>query len=215
MAATLEGPPSLRIIEVAGSMAKRCSDSRYFVKGLCCEIANRQPERYSLQARMLSSWVKQAIKFAGTSQAVVGRKLTTALGREIDRAAVNKLTKGSRALAADEMLEISRITGFPVPNTHKDLDLVKLWESFTEEALSVVYADDPHAAQDILGVIRATIALHSGEARGLANPATIRAVVHSAVERLLAQRKQEIPEETRLSHHPELANYDQIKLPKR
>jgi hypothetical protein len=204
-------------------MAAQCSDRRYFVKRLCCEIANGRPQRYSLQVGMVSTWVKQAIEFARSShkgvgrklnQAELGRKLTSALGREIDRAAVNKMTKGIRSLAADEMLEISRITGFPVPTAHKDNDPAKLWESFTEEALSVVYADDPDAAQDILGVIRATIALHGGEAKGLASPPTIRAVVHSAVERVLAQRKQEIHEAKRLSHRSELTNHDEKNTPK-
>jgi hypothetical protein len=69
---------------------------------------------------MLAEWVKQAIEFAGTSQAEVARGLTDALGREILRSAVNKLVAGTRALAADEMLEISRITGFLIPDPREN-----------------------------------------------------------------------------------------------
>lgn len=75
--------------------------------------------RYALyMSRDLSKWLISAIKHAdGLSQAELARKLTEKLGRSIDRAAVNKMTKpGGRGIAADELLAISEITGYPAPS---------------------------------------------------------------------------------------------------
>jgi len=76
--------------------------------------------RYATQ--MLGSWVKAALEHADMSGAELSRHLTDRLGRSIDRAAVQKMqmleatdkTK-PRAVAADEMIAISEITGFPMP----------------------------------------------------------------------------------------------------
>ncbi len=64
---------------------------------------------------MLDLWVLEAIKRSGVSQAELARRLTDKLGRSVDRAAVNKMVKGQRDVAADEMLAIADVTGFPVP----------------------------------------------------------------------------------------------------
>lgn len=64
---------------------------------------------------MLADWLRQALKDSNTSQADLSRKLTTHLGRSIDRAAVNKMTTGARAIQGDELLEIERITGYEAP----------------------------------------------------------------------------------------------------
>jgi hypothetical protein len=63
---------------------------------------------------MLSEWLSRAMagKF---SQAELARQLSERLGRSIDRAAVNKMVKGTRELSADELLAISDITGAPIP----------------------------------------------------------------------------------------------------
>lgn len=117
--ATLEGPPSLLMIDAAGSMRRQGSDTRYNVKSRCFEIANGQGERFPLRtgmlSEMLSEWVGEAIASANTTQAEMSRRLTESLGREFERAAVNKMVKGTRAIAADEFLEIARITGHPLP----------------------------------------------------------------------------------------------------
>ena len=102
----------------------------------------------------------------------------------------------------------------PIPDGRKEGESAALWESFTGAALSAVYADDPHAAQDILEVIRATIALHGGAAKGLSTSHAIRAVVRSSVEQVLLQRRPEIGEGRLLSHHPEPTNRDDKKPPK-
>lgn len=49
------------------------------------------------------------------SQADMARILTEKLGRSIDRAAMNKMTKGTRAIAGDELIEIERATGMSAP----------------------------------------------------------------------------------------------------
>lgn len=64
-------------------------------------------KRYA--CRMLGKWLQDGLKAAGVSQAELARQLTQALGRSIDRAAVNKMVAGDRSIKADEMLEITRI----------------------------------------------------------------------------------------------------------
>jgi phage repressor protein C with HTH and peptisase S24 domain len=67
-------------------------------------------------SRMLSSWLQDALKTTGVSQADLARSLTLSLRRSIDRAAVNKMTKGTRNIAADEMIEIVRFLGVSPPD---------------------------------------------------------------------------------------------------
>lgn len=64
---------------------------------------------------MLSEWLQKALEASDVSQSDLARQLTESLGRSIDRAAVNKMVKGSRSIAGDELLEIERITGFEAP----------------------------------------------------------------------------------------------------
>lgn len=64
---------------------------------------------------MLSEWLRNALDASNTSQAKLSRALTDELGRSIDRAAVNKMVKGTRAIAGDELLVIERVTGFAAP----------------------------------------------------------------------------------------------------
>lgn len=84
-----------------------CSDSRYVWQGGVA-IMDRGPvlpPRYN--RKMLSEWLHTALSQSGRSQADIARMLTTKLGRSIDRAAVNKMIKGTRKIAADELLAIS------------------------------------------------------------------------------------------------------------
>jgi DNA-binding transcriptional regulator YdaS (Cro superfamily) len=48
-------------------------------------------------------------------QAELARRMTEKLGRSVDRAAVNKMTKGTRDVSAGEMLAIMQITGASLP----------------------------------------------------------------------------------------------------
>jgi hypothetical protein len=70
----------------------------------------------------LAKWVSEALRHADMSQAELARRISQDLGRNIDRAAVNKMTlirlrgqQKRRAIRADEMVAIERITGFPAP----------------------------------------------------------------------------------------------------
>lgn len=58
---------------------------------------------------MLNVWLRNLLKEKKVSQAELARRLTVALGRSIDRAAVNKMTTGDRKIAADEMLAITKL----------------------------------------------------------------------------------------------------------
>ncbi|MDQ0303833.1 S24 family peptidase [Ancylobacter polymorphus] len=76
----------------------------------------------SYASRMFAQWVKAALEHADMSGAELARHLTERLGRSIDRAAVQKMqmVEGTgktkpRAVAADEMIAISEITGYPAP----------------------------------------------------------------------------------------------------
>jgi phage repressor protein C with HTH and peptisase S24 domain len=70
---------------------------------------------------MLSDWLKKALTGAGKSQSELARHLTAALGRSIDRAAVNKMVSGKRAISADELLEASRFLSTPTPQDFQKL----------------------------------------------------------------------------------------------
>jgi SOS-response transcriptional repressor LexA len=67
------------------------------------------------ESAMLSEWLQSALETSGVGQSELSRQLTLALGRSIDRAAVNKMTKGTRAIAADELKVIERVTGHEAP----------------------------------------------------------------------------------------------------
>lgn len=76
------------------------------------------------QAGMLSQWLQISLKGARVSQTELARRLTLALGRSIDRAAVNKMTKNRRKIAADELLAIEGILGMTAPREAAELSLV-------------------------------------------------------------------------------------------
>jgi SOS-response transcriptional repressor LexA len=71
----------------------------------------------------LAKWLSDALKQSGISQAELARQLSRQLGRDIDRAAVNKMCivleksgQKRRRIAADELLAIAEITGVPAPH---------------------------------------------------------------------------------------------------
>ena len=65
---------------------------------------------------MLSEWLRSALEASGKSQTDLARHLTEALGKSIDRAAVNKMTKGTRGITAEELMAIERFTGWEAPS---------------------------------------------------------------------------------------------------
>lgn len=68
---------------------------------------------------MLSDWLRTALDATQMSQTALATELTNHLHRSIDRAAVNKMVKGTRDIAGDELLAIEEITGFEAPKTIK------------------------------------------------------------------------------------------------
>lgn len=95
-----------------------CSDYRHAVQAK--SVANLDSEsRFILSygIPMLSEWLLNALKSSRITQAELSRQLSAELGRSVDKAAVNKMTKGIRKIAADELLAIERITATPAPKT--------------------------------------------------------------------------------------------------
>jgi transcriptional regulator with XRE-family HTH domain len=98
-----------------GSHGRHCSDNRYDFKG---RVAKRETDDISMCCHdryMIEQWARSAIDQSSLSQAEIARRMTEVLGRSIDRAAVNKMHKGTRNLSADEMLALARITGVTIP----------------------------------------------------------------------------------------------------
>lgn len=94
-----------------------CSDKSYIVKRLCSDFRSRRSDFRALHFAMLKDWLKSALDHAHIGQAPLSRKLTAEIGRNIDRAAVNKMVKGGRGISADELLAIAKITGYPAPTS--------------------------------------------------------------------------------------------------
>lgn len=63
----------------------------------------------------LGQWAHNALSHAGMSQAEGARQISERTGREIDRAALNKVIKGGRRLQAPEMYALAAATGYPAP----------------------------------------------------------------------------------------------------
>lgn len=98
-------------------MRQHCSDFRYECKPL---VAKRETDEVSMCCHdryMIEQWAKAVIDASDLSQAEIARQLTEMLGRSIDRAAVNKIVKGTRALSADEMIALAQILNVPVPDS--------------------------------------------------------------------------------------------------
>lgn len=162
---TFEGPPNSVMMRFAGSMttnvAKFATQSSDGVAKT--ETDSLPAERYT--GSMLGDWVRDALQHANMSGAELARRLTDALGRSIDRAAVSKMqiTRATektkpRAIAADEMIAISEITGFPLPKEAApapprqiiatdtrviDIPVVGIVEAGAFRQAEDIYQDDP------------------------------------------------------------------------
>jgi transcriptional regulator with XRE-family HTH domain len=86
------------------------------------EKDNLTNNRYALG--MLSEWLQTALNDSGVSQSELARLLTERLARSIDRAAVNKMLKGSRTISGEELLAIEAITGITAP---KEIHVPLAW----------------------------------------------------------------------------------------
>lgn len=63
----------------------------------------------------MKEWVKQALQHAGMSQSDLARELTANYGWSDNRSILNKIVKGTRTLEAEEMFDIAKATGYPIP----------------------------------------------------------------------------------------------------
>lgn len=69
--------------------------------------------RYTMD--MMNQWVKEALGFAELSQAEATRRLTARFNWPDDRSILNKMTLGKRKIEASEAMQISELTGYPLP----------------------------------------------------------------------------------------------------
>lgn len=70
---------------------------------------------FSYNIFMVINWVEAALAHSQLKQAELARQLSHRFGWREDRSVINKILKGRRMLDAKEMLDISEITGFPLP----------------------------------------------------------------------------------------------------
>lgn len=103
------------MIERAGSIPCTVANKATYASDIVAilESDRRFLPRYAYF--MLAVWLREALDLSKISQAKLGRLLSEKLNRSIDRAAVNKMLAGTRAISADEMIEIERITGLQAP----------------------------------------------------------------------------------------------------
>lgn len=85
-------------------------------------------------AHMLADWLKKNLRTSGMAQAELGRLLTERLGRSIDRAAVNKMTLGTRKISADELMAITEILNIGQPEETRRKPLVSSFAPEDDEA---------------------------------------------------------------------------------
>lgn len=102
----------------------------------------------TIREMQLSLWVKKALEHSEMSQAELARQLTLRLRREIDRAAVQKMTiarpkKGQkpRKVIADELLAIEDITGYPIPERTRRVRMANA-VGYVGAGAEVIPADD-------------------------------------------------------------------------
>lgn len=63
---------------------------------------------------MMQKWVAEAVASSGKSQAEVVRLLHAQFNWADDRSVINKIIKGRRDVSADEAMQISSVTGYPL-----------------------------------------------------------------------------------------------------
>ena len=100
----------------AGSMAAIRSANRYDAQAPVANLTADSETFLHYARAMFEEWVAAALKHAKMSQAELARRLESEFQISVDRAAVNKVTKGKRDLTAKELYAICAITEFPLPN---------------------------------------------------------------------------------------------------
>lgn len=105
---------------------------------------------------MLAEWLRNSLETAEMSQAEFARRMSQALGRSIDRAAVNKMVTGARKISAEELLEAVKILKTtPVLEKDTPVRMVRVaasvqaghwaetWEWADDDQYEVAVPDDP------------------------------------------------------------------------
>lgn len=115
------------MIVCAGSMSLHSSDIRYKCKRAVAKSAtdHRSGIRYVLKMKIapVNQWVADIIDRSKIGQAGMSRELSKVLRRNIDRAAVNKMASGERAVAADEMLAMETISKISIPSAYSSMQV--------------------------------------------------------------------------------------------
>lgn len=108
----------------------------------------------------MQNWVISALKHSGLSQAELARELTANYKWADNRSILNKIITGDRGLAANEMIDISMATGYPVPGLGVEEEQPKIrkvivaayiqagnwadtWEWDEQDQYPVFIPDDP------------------------------------------------------------------------
>lgn len=69
----------------------------------------------------MKDWANKALEHSGLKQAELGRLLAEQYGWSENRSILNKVLTGERDLKADEMLSLSKATGYPIPGVEAPL----------------------------------------------------------------------------------------------
>lgn len=69
---------------------------------------------------MMDQWVKRALEHAGISQSELTRRLHARFNWPMDRSIVNKMATRRRGVEATEAMQISEVTGYPLPSEEDD-----------------------------------------------------------------------------------------------
>jgi phage repressor protein C with HTH and peptisase S24 domain len=95
------------------SFAKTAPRSRasYAKRGNINVAKMETSQLQNLDSLKLGEWLKSELKRAEMKQADLARQLSARLGRTVDRATVNKMISGRRAIAADELIAVTQILG--------------------------------------------------------------------------------------------------------
>lgn len=125
--ATAVGPPRAEMMRLAGSMLNGVANSATSINTLCSEFGYSRSAAGQIDSLVMSKslpistplndWLQAALEASGLSQAALAEQLDARVAKRIDRSTINKMALGKRVVSAEELLHISEITGFPLPQS--------------------------------------------------------------------------------------------------
>lgn len=122
---------------------------------------------------MIAQWLMDAMAHKGWGQSELARRLTDAYPSWAgDRSKIYKATKGKRKLSAEELYQISDVTGFQIPDGVIDQNAHPTWEepfrreirqalsagARPEELRAIVEDEAPFVARDGHSALKTRIA---------------------------------------------------------